>query len=48
LGQKRFSKPSELICFRFGGDMERFIGFQDGATFEIVWIDHAGKCYKHS
>src|SRR6185503_15416806 len=31
-------KRPELICFRFGGDMERFIGFQDGATLEIVWI----------
>lgn len=39
-------KKEDLLCFRFG-NLERFIGFQDGATFEIVWIDHSGECYDH-
>lgn len=40
-------KADDMLCFRFGGDMQRFIGFQDGATFEVVWIDHSGQAYDH-
>jgi hypothetical protein len=36
-----------LLCFRFGGDMERFIGYRNGATFEVVLIDHCGAAYDH-
>ena len=32
-------KRESLQCFRFGGDVERFIGYRHGSTFEIVWID---------
>ena len=38
---------SKMLCFRFGGDMERFIGYRNGATFEVIWIDHAGETYDH-
>jgi hypothetical protein len=41
------AKRDALLSFRFGDNMERFIGYRDGATFEIVWIDHAGECYQH-
>jgi len=40
-------RHADLLCFRFGDNMERFIGFQVGPIFEVVWIDHAGECYKH-
>jgi hypothetical protein len=40
-------RKDELLCFRFGGDMERFIGFQSGPVFEVVWVDHDGSCYDH-
>jgi hypothetical protein len=36
-----------IVCFRFGGDLERFIGYREGATFEVVWIDHDGRAYDH-
>jgi hypothetical protein len=38
---------SALLCFRFGGGLERFIGFRDEQTFEVVWIDHDGQAYDH-
>lgn len=41
------AERNSIMCFRFGGDVERFIGYRQGSTFEIVWIDHGGQTYDH-
>lgn len=41
------AKRDSILCFRFGGNLERFIGYRHGSTFEIVWIDHSGQTYDH-
>ena len=40
-------KRDKIVSFRFGGGVERFLGYRDVRVFYVVWIDPHGKAYDH-
>jgi len=45
-GIPKEAKDKSIIAFRFSG-MKPMVGFKEGATFYVLWLDRDFKLYKH-